>query len=181
MRNHRGHRSTLHDPRTFERVYREHRPRAFAAAFGVLRDPVAAEDVVQDVFAQLWKRPGSFDEQRGSLRAFVTMLARSRALDRWRTQAARESAAERLAASVERLATHERSAAERVIERERSARVASLLDRLPAPQREAIVLAFGRELTAREIAAATGVPLGTAKSRVRLALERMRETAESAG
>ena len=170
----------LRDPHAFERAYREHRPRAFAAALSVLRDARAAEDVVQDVFAQLWRRPRSFDARRGSLRAYVTMLARSRAVDRWRSQSARDAAAARLLAVTGGEATHERSAADEAIDRERSARVVSILDELPTTQREAVLLAFGKELTAREIAQAVGVPLGTAKSRVRLGLEKMRETAERA-
>ena len=167
---------SLRDPRRFERAYREHRPRAFSAALAVLRDPAAAEDVVQDVFAELWRRPQAFDERRGSLRSYVTLLARSRAVDRWRSRGAREWAAERLAAMSGGDLPHERSAAERVIERESSARVVSIVDRLPAGQREAVLLAFGRELTAGEVAEAVGVPLGTAKSRVRLGLARMRQS-----
>jgi RNA polymerase sigma-70 factor, ECF subfamily len=168
----------LRDPHAFERAYREHRPRAFAAALGVLHDARAAEDVVQDVFAHLWRRPRAFDARRGSLRSYVTMLARSRAVDRWRSQAARDAAAGRLAVVSKTDGTHGRSAADAAIERERSAQVVSILDGLPAPQREAVLLAFGRELTAAEVARAVGVPLGTAKSRVRLGLEKLRETAE---
>ncbi len=168
----------LRDPATFERAYREHRPRALAAALGVLHDARAAEDVVQEVFAQLWRRPRTFDARRGSLRSYVTMLARSRAVDRWRGQAARAAAAERLADVAGREATHERSAADAAIERERSAQVVSILAGLPSRQREAVLLAFGHELTAPEIARAVGVPVGTAKSRVRLGLEKLRETAE---
>jgi RNA polymerase sigma-70 factor (ECF subfamily) len=170
----------LRDPHTFERAYKEHRARAFAAALGVLRDPAAAEDVVQDVFAQLWRRPRAFDSKRGLLRSYITMMARSRAVDRWRTQTARDAAVERLAATAGE-PRHEQSADERAIERESSAHVVSILHRLPPPQREAVLLAYGKELTAREIAEVMGVPLGTAKSRVRLGLEKMRETAEDAG
>jgi len=170
----------LRDPHTFERAYKEHRARAFAAAVGVLRDPAAAEDVVQDVFAQLWRRPRAFDSKRGVLRSYITMMARSRAVDRWRTQNAREAAVERLATTAGE-PRHEQSADERAIERESSAHVVSILHRLPPPQREAVLLAYGKELTAREIADVIGVPLGTAKSRVRLGLEKMRETAGDAG
>lgn len=171
----------LHDAQDFERAYRELRPRAFAAALSVLRDPMAAEDVVQDVFAQLWRRPRAFDANRGVLRSYVTMLARSRAVDRWRTQSAREAAAERLAAGTRSDAWHGRSAAEQAIEREGAAHVVTVLDRLPTAQREAVLLAYGQELTAREIAQVAGVPLGTVKSRVRLGLEKLRESVESVG
>ena len=166
----------LREPHAFERAYRDHRSAAFAAAVHVLHEPAAAEDVVQDAFMQLWKRPEAFDARRGSLRGYITMLARSRAIDRWRTQAVQESTVERLHATVAREAVG--SAAERAIERDRSARAVSVVDRLPATQREAVLLAFGVGLTTSEIAVAVGVPLGTAKSRVRLGLAKLRDLAE---
>jgi len=165
---------TFTDPFAFARVYAEHRPVALAAAQHVLRDRAAAEDVVQDVFVHLWRRPGAFDARRGSLRSYITMLARSRAIDRWRSQAVHESALDRLKLAAGEAAPHDCSAAERVIERERRAWAIAAVDGLPAPQREAVLLAFGRGLSAGEIAAAIGVPPGTAKSRVRLGLEKLR-------
>jgi RNA polymerase sigma-70 factor, ECF subfamily len=167
---------TLSDPKAFERAYREHRRAAFAAAVHVLRDPAAAEDVVQDAFMQLWNRPGAFDHRRGSLRGYIAMVARSRAIDRRRAHAGQESTAERFRAALGR--DSEVSAAEPAIERERSARLLAILDRLPPAQREAVLLAFGGGLSMSEIAVAVGVPLGTAKSRVRLGLARMRDLAE---
>jgi RNA polymerase sigma-70 factor (ECF subfamily) len=144
----------------------------------VLHDPGAAEDVVQDVFATLWRRPRSFDERRGSLRSYITMLARSRAIDRWRSQAVQDSAVERL--RLEPAAREEASAAERAIARQRAAWASAVVDRLPAPQREAVLLAYGADMSAAEIAVALGVPHGTAKSRVRLGLEKLRLAAEGA-
>jgi RNA polymerase sigma-70 factor (ECF subfamily) len=138
----------------------------------VLHDHGAAEDVVQEVFVHLWRRPRSFDERRGSLRSYITMLARSRAIDRWRSQAVHDSAVERL--GDEPGVRHEASAADRAIVRERAAWAARVVDRLPAPQREAVLLAYGADMSAGEIAAALGVPHGTAKSRVRLGLEKLR-------
>ena len=165
--------ASLADPRVFAHAYSEHRAAALAAAQRVLHDRAAAEDVVQDVFAQLWRRP-TFDDRRGSLRSYITMLARSRAIDRWRSQAVQDALVERLGPDS---ATQEPSASDRVIERERRTEVVALVDRLPAVQREAIVLAFGAGLTSGEIAAAVGVPHGTAKSRVRLGLAKLRVAA----
>ena len=169
----------LADPRAFESAYREHRAKALSAALGVLRDHASAEDVVQEVFAHLWRRPRSFDARRGSLRSYVTMLARSRALDRWRSGSARDAAEERLRAAAAP-ATVE-GPEERVIERDRAARMASSLGTLPRSQREAVLLAFGADMSAPQIAAAVGVPLGTAKSRVRLGVEKMREALPARG
>ena len=168
--------AVLDDPHSFARAYREHRAGALAAAQRVLHDPGAAEDVVQEVFVHLWRRPRAFDERRASLRSYITMLARSRAIDRWRSQAVQDSAVERL--RLEPAAREEASAAERVIARQRAAWAAGVVDGLPAPQREAVLLAYAVDMSAAEIAAALGVPHGTAKSRVRLGLEKLRLAAE---
>jgi RNA polymerase sigma-70 factor (ECF subfamily) len=76
----------LRDPIQFNDAYRRLAPIALASAKRVLRDEAAAEDVVQDVFMQLWLKPSLYDPARGSLNSYVPMLARSRALDRWRTR-----------------------------------------------------------------------------------------------
>jgi RNA polymerase sigma-70 factor, ECF subfamily len=166
----------LKDPCQFDDAYRELAPQAIAAANRVLRDEAAAEDVVQDVFMQLWLRPSSYDARRGPLSAYVTMLARSRAVDRWRTRSARDNAVERT--KEEARATGqgaEEPADEQVIRRERSRTLAGALKALPAEQRDALLLAYGRGMTATEIAEASAIPLGTAKSRLRLGLRKTRE------
>lgn len=162
----------LRNPRQFDRAYRALASPAFKAAFGVLRDAAASEDVVQDVFVHLWRNPDAFNPRRGSLRGYVTMLARSRALDRWRSRSVREDAVDRSARAVALGSEAEKSAAEPVIRRERSRKLLSALEELPTTQRQALLLAFGRGLTAREIARVTDVPVGTAKSRLRLGLRR---------
>jgi RNA polymerase sigma-70 factor (ECF subfamily) len=166
----------LKDPRQFDDAYRQLAPQAIAAANRVLRDESAAEDVVQDVFMQLWLRPSSYDARRGPLSAYVTMMSRSRAVDRWRTRSARAAAVERTKAEV-KLTGHsaEEAADEHVIRRDRNRRLAGAIKHLPAEQRDALLLAYGRGMTANEIAEATAIPLGTAKSRLRLGLRKTRE------
>src|SRR3712207_4402417 len=85
----------LRDGTDFDDAYRQLAPRALADAMRVLRDEARAEDGVQEVFIELWRKPGSFDPARGSLSSYVTMLAHCRALDLVRAQAARSSAQER--------------------------------------------------------------------------------------
>ncbi len=165
---------TLSDPQQFDRAYREHAPAMLTAANRVLRDPAAAEDVVQDVFMHLWRKPGGFDPARGSMSSYLTMMARSRALDRWRTRVARDAAVERSARQVRLERPTGEDAAEPVLRKDSRRRVLRALEELPRDQREAVLLAFGKGLTAREIAAAAKVPLGTAKSRVRLGLQKAR-------
>jgi len=164
----------LRDPNEFDRAYHEHAPAMLASANRVLRDTAASEDVVHDVFMALWRKPGSFDPARGTLGSYLTMMARSRALDRWRTRVARESAVDRVKSQIRPESVIAEDAAEPVVRRDSSRRVLHALDTLPGDQREAVLLAFGKGLTAREIAQAAGVPLGTAKSRVRLGLAKAR-------
>jgi RNA polymerase sigma-70 factor (ECF subfamily) len=170
----------LRDPIQFNEAYRRTAATARASANRVLRDEAAAEDVVQDVFMQLWLKPSLYDPSRGSLNSFVSMLARSRALDRWRSRTARDSAVERQAEQSRVLARPAESAAEPVIRRERSLTILHALDELPADQRDALLLAYGRGLTAQEIARVADVPLGTAKSRVRLGLRKARVALDAA-
>jgi RNA polymerase sigma-70 factor (ECF subfamily) len=169
----------LRDPRQFNDAYRRLAPLALASANRVLRDEAAAEDVVQDVFVQLWMRPGSYDRSRGSLASYVSMLARSRALDRWRSRNARQSAAERAEEEARAVAEPAESAADPVLRRETSSTLLGVLETLPGDQRDALLLAYGRGLTAQEIAKVRSVPLGTAKSRVRLGLRKARASFET--
>lgn len=170
----------LRDPLQFNDAYRRLSPLALASANRVLRDEAAAEDVVQDVFMHLWLRPSAFDPARGTLTSYVTMLARSRALDRWRTRSARESAVERSAAAARVERVEQETAADPVLRHEDSTTLLRALDDLPTDQRDAVLLAYGRGLTAQEIARATNIPLGTAKSRVRLGLRKARESLQAA-
>ena len=109
------------------------------------------------------------------------MMSRSRALDRWRSRSARDAAVERTKEEA-RLngAAAEEPADERVIRRDRTRRLAGAIKRLPAEQRDALLLEYGRGMTATEIAEATAIPLGTAKSRLRLGLRKTRENLAAA-
>jgi RNA polymerase sigma-70 factor, ECF subfamily len=160
----------------FTAAYHQHRQLAFSAAQRVLGDPAAAEDVVQDVFTTLWRDPSKFDARRGSLSGYIAMMARSRAVDRVRSRTAGAAAVERLGLrdDADRFGAVE-SPDERVVTRDEAGRVLAAMGELPPAQRDAMLLAFGRGLTTAEIAEASGVPLGTAKSRLRLAVRRTRE------
>jgi len=164
----------------FTRVYRAHAKLAFSAAMRVLGDPATAEDVVQDVFLTLWRSPGNFDPSRGSLPGYIAMMARSRAVDRIRSRKAGAAAADRLAVRDAAPEPAAESPSETVIRRDEAGRLLTVVADLPPVQREAVLLAYGRGLTAAEIAAASGVPLGTAKSRLRLGLQRARRALATA-
>jgi RNA polymerase sigma-70 factor (ECF subfamily) len=169
----------LSDPATFARVYDEHAGAVYGAALRVLTNPAAAQDVVHDVFLRVWRDPAKFDARRGELGTYLRLMARSRAVDQWRSGQAAGRAAERLHVVAERAETRvEEHPAPRFERAEQRRAIRAVLDTLPAPQREAVVLAYWGGLTAEEIARRAGVPLGTAKSRIRLGLARMREELE---
>src|SRR3954451_6562833 len=171
----------LSDPATFARMYDEHAGAVYGAALRVLGNPAAAQDVAQDVFLRLWRRPGAFDARRGDLGAYLRLMARSRALDLWRTAQAGGRATDRLKIAAGRDEARPEEQPAPSAERDEEGRtVRAALQALPEAQREAVVLAYWGGLTAGEIAARSGVPVGTAKSRVRLGLQRMRaELAEA--
>jgi RNA polymerase sigma-70 factor (ECF subfamily) len=166
----------LRDPQTFRRAFDEHHRAVYTAAFRIVNDPSQAQDVVQDVFLRLWRRPGSFDASRGDLGTYLRLLGRSRALDLWREGQVRGRAGDRLkivtGTEEPRVEDHPGILAERDHDR---AEVREALSKLPEAQREAIVLAYWGGLTADQIARRAHVPLGTAKSRIRLGLARLRD------
>jgi RNA polymerase sigma-70 factor, ECF subfamily len=156
-------------------AYKAHHETLLAIAWRILRDRAGAEDVVQDAFLEIWTSPSSFDSRRGSLRAYLQMLVRSRALDRWRARLVAVSAVERVRAEASAGEHTAASAAEPVMRKETARTVREVVDSLPRPQREVILLAYGSGLSTPEVATVTGMPLGTAKSRMRLGLARARE------
>ena len=168
--------SDLSEPGGFRRAFDDHHRKVYASAFGVLGDAALAQDVVQDVFLRLWRRPGSFDPARGDLSTYLRLMARSRALDLWRESQVRGRAADRLKlVGGEEEPRSEEHAGMIVERREDDAEVRKALGKLPDAQREAIVLAYWGGLTADQIARREHVPLGTANSRIRLGLARLRD------
>jgi RNA polymerase sigma-70 factor (ECF subfamily) len=167
--------ATLQDPERFRRAFADHERAVFATALRILGNRSHAQDVVQDVFLRLWRRPGAFDASRGELGSYLRLMARSRALDLWREGQAAGRASDRLKLVV---AAGDGGADDRpaaALERDDArAVVRDALKRLPESQREALVLAYWGGLTADEIAHRSAVPLGTAKSRIRLGLSKLR-------
>jgi RNA polymerase sigma-70 factor (ECF subfamily) len=151
---------------------------AFArAAFGlirrVLRDQQASEEVLQDVFWQVWREAPQYDARRGSPAAWLFMRAKARAIDKLRSIRRREQT---FVAPVDEVVARRDPAASDdpgVVAESRGA-VESALAKLPGAQRRVIELAFFEGLTQSEIAARLGEPLGTVKTRARLGLERLR-------
>jgi RNA polymerase sigma-70 factor (ECF subfamily) len=168
----------LRDPESFSAAYRRLAPAAYAAAHAILRDGEAAQDVVQDVFCALWTRPDAYRPERGSLPTFVQIMARSRALDRLRSRAAADAALTRGAHEARVLPAHAEPPSETVIRRDSARAVLRALDHLPDGQRAAVLLHHVGGLSDGELARATDVPLGTAKSRIRLGTRRARDAVQ---
>jgi RNA polymerase sigma-70 factor (ECF subfamily) len=157
----------------FRSAYARHHRGVYSAAFRILGDAQLAQDVVQDVFLRFWRRPKAYDAGRGELGAYLRLMARSRALDLWREGQVRVRAAERLrVVHVAGEAEDPPALAERESE---SSAIRAALGKLPDGQREALVLAYWGGLTADQIARYADIPLGTAKSRIRLGLARLRD------
>jgi RNA polymerase sigma-70 factor (ECF subfamily) len=161
---------------TFERIYDQHSGAVYATAFTVLANPAQAQDVVQEVFMRLWRRPDDFDAARGSLANYLRMMARSRAVDLWREARVAGRARDRMKvlAARDEGRPDDRPALAVELRRDRAV-VLRALARIPAVQRQAIVMAYWGGLTADEIAARSGVPVGTVKSRIRLGLMKLRD------
>jgi RNA polymerase sigma-70 factor (ECF subfamily) len=169
----------LTDPATFSRVYDEHARSVYGAALRILGNGAQAQDVTQDVFLKLWRGPRRFDARRGELGSYLRLMARSRALDAYREGQAAGRASDRMRLVVARdegrVDERPAPAAERAGER---AGLRAALERLPEVQREALVLAYWGGLTADQIARRSGIPLGTAKSRIRLGMAKVRAEIE---
>jgi RNA polymerase sigma-70 factor (ECF subfamily) len=162
-------------------LYDRHGSIAYSVAVRLTANPSDAEDVVQDAFLGLWRQAARFDPARASVRTWLLAIVHNRAIDVVRRRRIRveplESEGERT--SEQAVALQSADPALDVLERLEAEDLWAAVARLSGVQREAIELAFGRGLTHPEVARATGVPLGTAKSRVRLGLLRLRQTVDA--
>ena len=171
----------LSNPATFSRVYDQHSRGVHATAYRILGNAAQAQDVVQDVFLRVWRNPQKFDARRGELGSYLRLMARSRALDLWREGQAAGRASDRLKVVVAQEQPRPEEQPARHAERDAlQALVRDAMRELPDKQREALVLAHWGGLTADEIARRVDVPLGTAKSRLRLGMAKLRESLDGA-
>lgn len=145
------------------------------AVYGIARrvvaEPTLAQEVAQDVFVALWRRPGAFDPQRGNLRSFLMGVARNKAVDLVRREEAHKRARDALMADFE-----SEGEGEGGVEGLADAQdIRRSLQTLSAEQREAIVLAYFGGRTYREVAQELGIPEGTAKTRMRDGMRKLKE------
>ena len=159
------------DEGAFGAIYDRYSRVVYSIVLHVVRDAAIAEDILHDIFLNLWRSPQQFDGARGKLAPWLAVIARNRAIDWIRKQHPQEDLSEVQLVADEDLAgeLERKSAIERV-------RV--VLNSLPEKQRAALELAFFRGLTHADIAAQEGVPLGTIKTRIRTALLSIRRALE---
>lgn len=145
---------------------------------GIARRVVAershAEEVAQDTFIALWRRPGAFDPTRGSLQSFLVGIARNKAIDLVRKEESMRRRADELMSEMATRPTT--TTMDRLHD---VADIQAALSQLPATQRDALALAYFGGRTYREVASELGIPEGTAKTRLRDGLIKMRETMTS--
>ena len=162
------------DPDALAELYDRNARPVFSLALRILRDRLDAEDVVQEVFAQAWRQAGHYDAKRGVVAAWLLTLTRSRAIDRLRARRSRDDRALRGRDTMD-LRSNDLAPDVQFLTAERNARVRGALDELPLLQRMALELAYYEGLTHAEIAERLEQPLGTVKTRIRLALLKLRE------
>lgn len=161
------------DPRALHQLYQRMVGQLYALAYCIVRDSAYAEEIVEDVFLQVWQSPEAWDESRGQVAAWLTVLCRSRALDTLRrlkkTTLVFHPEPVELAAGDDWLADpHEWSLA--LFETP----LRDALDKLSLAEQRVIELIFAGGLSHDEVASATGMPLGTVKSHARRGLARLR-------
>jgi RNA polymerase sigma-70 factor, ECF subfamily len=162
------------DQRALADLYEAYGRLTYNIAMHVLRNEAAAEEITQDIFFLIWRKPDSWNPEKGRLSSWLMAVARYRAIDRLRREERRPL---RQSVSLDDLA-HILSSQETVGDaRQDTGRLLrQLLQDLPAEQRQVINLAFFRGMTHSEIAAHLNLPLGTVKGRIRLALEKLKES-----
>jgi RNA polymerase sigma-70 factor (ECF subfamily) len=167
------------DQQAIAALYDRYAATLYAVAYRVLGERADAEDVLIEVFAQVWREASRFEASRGSVAGWLTMIARSRALDLVRARARRERITAKAAhqnPDAPAMGNRPVSPSDSYDMTERRRQVAAALEALSPPQRQAIELAFFEGLSQSEIAERLAEPLGTIKTRVRLGMQKLRES-----
>jgi len=162
------------DEAAFAKLYDATAARAYGLAVRVVRDPSQAEEVAQEAFLEIWRTASRFDDSRGSAVSWILTLVHRKAVDRVRSAEAgsrRDTAYHQSSQGVEHDSTAEAAQASMEARRVRQA-----MDSLTEVQREALDLAFFKGYTHTEVASMLDLPVGTAKTRIRDGLIRLRDT-----
>ena len=167
------------DVAAFEQLYDRHSRPVYALVLRILQQAGTAEEVVQDVFLQLWRNAAQYDESRGPFLSWLFTLARNRALDTLRLKSERQRRREDQTEELPQIAIapeYEKA----IDEKRRAEKVRAVMSALSAQQKKAIELAYFEGLSHTEIAAALKEPLGTVKSWIRNGLLKLKEELQAA-
>jgi RNA polymerase sigma-70 factor, ECF subfamily len=160
------------DPRAADELYGRFASRVYGLGIVMLGNDAAAQDLVQDTFVQLWRTGGSFDTNRGKLETWVLLVARSLAIDSLRRRVLESRSLERIGQPQE--VDPDAGPEQRATTADLARRARLAMETLSPEQRAALELAYFGGRTSAEIAEIEGIPVGTAKTRVRTALLRLR-------
>jgi len=155
------------DQLALSELYDRYSSVVYGVALRILQDTGAAEDLLQDIFLQLWRKPDAFDSSRGSLGGWLAVIARHRSIDRLRQRKPESDIEDCVIAS----GTDLRDETERSLVIEK---VRGVMGEMSPDQRQAMEMAYFEGLTHTEIAEKTGQPLGTIKTRIRAGLQMLR-------
>jgi RNA polymerase sigma-70 factor (family 1) len=163
------------DRNALARLFDRYAPVVHAIAFKILGITEEAEEIVLDVFSQVWRNARTYDSKRARVDTWLFLLTRSRALDRLRSlqRRMRVTTASTIAAKVE-LQVCTSNPEEEIVINERRATVHRALAKLPDEQKQVLEMTYYQGLSHREIADLTGISLGTIKTRIRLGLSKLR-------
>ncbi len=166
-------RRAARDPRAIELLYDQYGGVAFALAYRMLGERGLAEDVVQEAFLNIWRQGALFDAERGSARTWVLTIVHHRAIDQVRSMRRRTRADAEIKEAMPLVSTEDTWASvAQGLERDRVRRAMAAL---PPEQGQVVEMIYYGGLTHQEVAERVGIPLGTVKGRLRLALEKLRE------
>ena len=167
------------DERALGLLYDRYSGALYGIAGRIAGERADAEEIVLECFAQVWRDASRFQSDKGSVIAWLTVICRSRAIDLIRSRGRRARLADSAVAAdpdqAPGMGRGERDPDSAVTQDERAVQVAAALSGLSAPQREAIQLAYFEGLSQSEIAERLNEPLGTVKTRVRLAMQKLRD------
>ncbi len=167
-----------HDLKAFETLYDRYVNLVYSIALRIVREPNEAQDLVQEIFTKLWRKPEGYTAQRAKFSTWLSSVARNRAIDEIRSRRRRNRYELRPPAGVEwDWPSPARDDPALTAEtRDQRQFVISMVMQLPADQRQAIEMAYFGGLTQQEIAERLGQPLGTVKTRIRLGMQKLRAT-----
>jgi len=170
------------DSAALDEVYRRYSRSVYSLAYRVLGDSTAAEDVVQEVFLKLWRQPQSYNPERGSLGPWLLSVTHNRAIDVLRRRRVREEYQLPETLEFEDIVVDQGADPSDLASLHEAAdAIRRALAQIPEAQRQAIEMAFFQGKTHAEISEELGEPLGTAKTRIRLGMRKLRTFLEKEG